>query len=202
MPIMSKVDKSNLICITGKMGAGKTKAINYLNQKGYNVFIFDDYIKEIYKKNEIGYKRIIKFFGKEFVNEYEVDRDKLLNFILSSEEKKTKLDNIMIPIIVNKIKSFSINTLLFVELGIYIYFDFIFADFFKKIIIISRKKEDNFDDIFFGYNKWIEFSTKHVGNPKKHIFSNVIYGDAIVENNSDLPFFYAEIEKMLLNLKF
>lgn len=201
MSSMSKVDKNNLICITGKMGSGKTTAINYLKEKGYNTFIFDVYINEIYKKNEIGYKRIIKFFGKSFVNEYEVDRNKLFKFISLSKKEKTKLDNIMIPIIINKIKSFPINTLMFVELGIYIYFDFIFAHYFQKIIVVTRKKDNNVIDKFFVYNKSIRFSTKHVGNSKKRIFSNVVCADLIVENNSNLSFFYVGIEKMLLNLE-
>lgn len=201
MSSMSKVVKNHLVCITGKMGSGKTTAINNLKENGYNVFIFDDYIKEIYKKNGIGYKKIIKYFGKDFVNEYEVDRNKLLKFILSSSEEKNKLDNIMIPIIINKIKNFPIDSLIFVELGIYIYFDFIFAEFFQKIIIFTRKNENCSNDKFFMYNKSIEFSTKHVGNSKKHIFSNIVYGDIIVENNGDLAFFYSEIKKMLQNLK-
>lgn len=132
MSSMSKVVKNHLVCITGKMGSGKTTAINNLKENGYNVFIFDDYIKEIYKKNGIGYKKIIKYFGKDFVNEYEVDRNKLLKFILSSSEEKNKLDNIMIPIIINKIKNFPIDSLIFVELGIYIYILILFLLSFSK----------------------------------------------------------------------
>ena len=43
-----------LICVTGKMGSGKTTFLNFIANQGYKVFEADAYIREIYKKDCIG----------------------------------------------------------------------------------------------------------------------------------------------------
>ncbi|MEF9984809.1 MAG: dephospho-CoA kinase [Malacoplasma sp.] len=200
MQNLSEIKKSNLICITGTMGSGKTTAMNYLKDKGYKTFVMDDYIKEIYKKGNIGYAKILKNFGSNFVNDVEVNRNKLLEHILESNDNKNKLDSIIVPLIEKKIKNLSNNNLLFIELGIYIYFPYIFSHYFQKIIIIERLKDLREKDNFFSLNKSIKFSTKDVGNSKNVLFSSVIYGDYIVENNGDLASLNKKIENILLNL--
>ncbi|MDE5545614.1 MAG: hypothetical protein K2I76_03290, partial [Malacoplasma sp.] len=62
---MSKVSKnknltnnSNLICITGFMGSGKSTFTIFLKELGFNVFIVDDFIHGIYNKNPVSYTNL------------------------------------------------------------------------------------------------------------------------------------------------
>ena len=93
------------ICITGKPGSGKTYALEYFQSLGHNVFETDKYINEIYQKNAIGYELIKKTFGDQFVNNHEVDRQKLGRLVFSNEKILKKLSNLINPLIAKKIKS-------------------------------------------------------------------------------------------------
>ena len=118
---MSKTINKKTICITGKIGSGKTEASKILIKNGYDVLIMDQYVHEIYKFNKTGYKQIKKHFGQQFVNETEVDRKKLGKLVFSDKKSLNKLNKIMIPIMKKKIESFIENkSISFVELGIYL----------------------------------------------------------------------------------
>lgn len=87
------------ICITGKVGSGKTTAIEYLSSLGYTTYIADEYVHSIYKVGAIGYKKIAKSFGKEYVNEVEVDRKKLGKLVFSNPIALEKLNKLLCPLI-------------------------------------------------------------------------------------------------------
>lgn len=131
-----------LICVTGKMGSGKTTFLNFIANQGYKVFEADAYIREIYKKDGIGYNKIIETFGKEFVNETEVDRKKIGKLVFNNPQELDKLNKAILPLIINWIKEIKKNNdEAIVELAIYFNYIDKFEDLFDKIVLIKGKKE-------------------------------------------------------------
>lgn len=196
---MLKVQKNNskLICITGFMGCGKTTATLFYHSLGYKVFIMDDYIHEIYKVDNLGYKLIKDNFGNMYVNKECVDRKKLRELIKNDEKSKNKLNNLMLDVILKKIEElYFLNENIIVELGIYIYNQTKFYNYFNKVIaIISNRK--NLIDNFKEFHTGIKFSTISVENYENIDFKGNIYVDFIVENNKNLEIFEKNLKKIL-----
>lgn len=187
-----------LVCITGKSGSGKTTAIQYIKTLGFNTWVADEYIHEIYRKGNIGYSAIEKNFGKEYVNSKEVDRKKLGSLVFGNTKYMKKLNSITLPLIKNKILELKQeNKLIFCELAIYINHEKYFKKCFEKIVLISTTKileKNNLEKKFGSLRK---FPTKRVGNLKNPINSNTIECDYFVENSKNKKYFYTEIKKIV-----
>ncbi|MCQ3907479.1 MAG: dephospho-CoA kinase [Mycoplasmoidaceae bacterium] len=87
------------VCITGMPGSGKSTAMEYIKESGYNTFVADEYVHSIYKANKVGYKAIKKAFGPKFVTKTEVNRKALGKLVFSDKNALKKLNNLMNPII-------------------------------------------------------------------------------------------------------
>lgn len=199
MSKMSEIKNNKLVCVTGQVNKGKTTAIQFISSLGYNIFIMDEYIHEIYKKNKIGYLKIKENFGDDFVNDIEVNRDKLRNLILSDSKYREKLNSIMFPIMFNKLLEIknSSKHIVFVELGIYIYNPEFFNNVFDLVIAINRDDKLTKRNPFQKIKNVVKFSTKGVENLKNNDNSNMIFVDFIVDNNETLEKFKMNIKKIL-----
>ncbi len=186
MSKMSKNVKTNLICITGFVGEGKTTATNFYTSLGYETFNTDKWVHKIYLKNNEGYKLILKLFGKKYVNDKEVDRKQLKELILSNKNAKYLLEKNVNQLIYKRIKSLAITgKKIFVELGIFLFHPQFFGDLFSKIIVIDGKNKEKNND-FRKFSSIEKFSTKSVGNSNIAGNSGVFYCDFLVENMSDI----------------
>ncbi|MDE5767622.1 MAG: dephospho-CoA kinase, partial [Malacoplasma sp.] len=184
---MSKVSKdksltnnSNLICITGFMGSGKSTFAKFLQDLGFSVFIADEFVHKLYKKNEKGYELIKKYFGDDFTNSVEVDRKKLKDLILNDSNQKILLEKIMNKIIYDEINELKRKKeLIFVELGTYLFFEDYFKNLFNKVVVVETKNKNYKNNYFKNFSNIEKFSTKPVGNLKNPKNSNIFYADFI-----------------------
>ncbi|MDE7075298.1 MAG: dephospho-CoA kinase, partial [Malacoplasma sp.] len=165
---MSKVSKnknltsdSNLICITGFMGSGKSTFVKFLQDLGFNVFVTDEFVHKLYKKNEKGYELIKKYFGSDFTNDIEVDRKKLKELILNDSNQKTLLEKIMNKIIYDEINELKRKKeLIFVELGTYLFFEDYFKNLFNKVVVVKTNNKNYKNNYFKNFSNIEKFSTK------------------------------------------
>ncbi len=88
-----------IIVLTGSPFSGKTTLLKELSKNGVKIFHADIYIKKIYKANEKGYELIKNEFGSNFVNDKEVDKRKLAEFIVEDDSNLTKLNELIHPLI-------------------------------------------------------------------------------------------------------
>ncbi|MGN1344338.1 MAG: dephospho-CoA kinase [Traorella sp.] len=101
---MSKSKKKTWIAISGTMGSGKSTVLKYLKEKGYHVFDCDKINYDLQQKDALGYSKIIDTFGKEILDENQaIDRKKLASIVFSNQENKEKLEQIMHPLILQKL---------------------------------------------------------------------------------------------------
>ena len=194
-----KTKDSKLVCVTGLVNKGKSTAMKIISSYGYDVFIMDEYIHQIYNRDEIGYIAIQENFGKEYVNEIQVDRDKLRELILSDSKFRDKLNSIMFPIMLSKLLELKKESkgLIFVELGIYIYDPKFFDKAFDLVIAVNRDEEITEKNPFQKIKNVVKFSTKDVGNLENNEYTNTVFVDFIVDNNSTLEKFKNNIKKIL-----
>lgn len=136
MPII----KSMKICITGKPCSGKTLAMSYIKDLGYNTWIADDFVKKIYKVNKPGYNLIKREFGSKFVTKKDVNRKALGSLVFANKKALIKLNKIMNPLIRKAITKLPNKKTWFIELGTYIFYPQDFRRCFDKIVLIFNNQ--------------------------------------------------------------
>ena len=185
-----------LICITGLTGSGKTTALEYIKRKGYNTFEVDKYIHSLYKNGEKGYDIIKDTFGPEYVNDFEVNRQKLGQLVFNNKDNLNKLNNLMLPIIKQKLRELKHeDKLIFVEMAIFLNYIQYFAESFDDVVIIKGKEEIQNQKL--NQLKWFKHS-KDVINP----INNEEKPDyIIVDNLTTIADLEKKIDKLLLQFK-
>lgn len=95
--------KPLIIGVTGVIGSGKSTLCKFLQSKGFYWINADKIVHELYRKGEDGYKKIKKHFGKEFVDEKGVIRDKLREFALRKPDNILVLNRLIHPLVLRKV---------------------------------------------------------------------------------------------------
>ena len=190
------------ICITGQPGSGKSAAMQYIKEAGYNTFIADEYVHSIYKANKPGYLAIKKAFGPKYVTSKEVNRKVLGSLVFNNKLALKKLNKIMNPLIKSAILKLPKNKTWFIELATYIFYPQDFANVFDKVLFIFSQQnfKKNSQSKKFSYLKKIP--TIFVDKPKKtssSIFNidNRISSDPII--NVDIFVNNSKNKKFLKN---
>ena len=187
-----------LVCVTGLTGNGKTTVMKIIKQEGFNIFIMDDWIHQIYKTNGIGFVLIKKHFGTQYINRNGVDRKKLGHLVFDNQNQLSKLNKIMIPIMQKKIAQLkSQNKLIFVELAIYLNYTSKFKKYFSKIICILRNIEDKKTPLLKKFIDTQNFPTIPVGKSQKNTLSNGLTCCYFVENYENKKYLQKQIKNFL-----
>ena len=95
-----------IIGITGSIGSGKTTASEMFRRHGFYVINADEIGHLLFKKNSDIYKKLLKEFGQEIMDEKkDVDRRKLGDMVFYDLNNLKKLNKIMHPAIISGIKN-------------------------------------------------------------------------------------------------
>lgn len=94
-----KKGQTNIIGITGGVGAGKSTVLSYISEN-YNcrVIFSDDVANDIKKKGFPAYDQIVELLGREILGEDgEIDRAKMASAIFNNKNKLKSVNNILHP---------------------------------------------------------------------------------------------------------
>ena len=99
------------IGITGGIGTGKTTASNYLRSKGFPVADADKLAHDAVAPDSKGLGLVVQGFGPEYLKQDQglgisLDRIKMGQLVFSDSKARTKLENIIHPIVQKEIQSF------------------------------------------------------------------------------------------------
>ncbi|XP_050438514.1 bifunctional coenzyme A synthase-like [Adelges cooleyi] len=95
-----------IIGLTGGIASGKSSIANLLKEKGAFIINADSQAHGLYDINQPAYQPIIETFGVEILTaNKEVDRKKLGSIVFSNKDQLNKLNNIMWPLILERIKN-------------------------------------------------------------------------------------------------
>ena len=91
--------KTNIIGITGGVGAGKSTVLGYIRDNYNCLVIFsDDVANEIKKKGYPAYDELVKLLGKEILSDDgEIDKAKMAAAIFNDKDSLEKVNNILHP---------------------------------------------------------------------------------------------------------
>lgn len=172
------------ILITGNPNSGKTQLLNLLYEDGYTIFNVDQYVKEIYEVNKIGYILITQHFGKEYTLVDRVDTKKLGALVLQDKFSLEKLKAIIWPLIKSKlhwIKNRFPNCI--VEMAIYKTNPLFFYGIFDYVIDIVRDiKQQNHKEKYKAFYQ------------QNHTCFNP---DIVIQNNTDLLIAYHDLKEVI-----
>nr|WP_297768631.1 dephospho-CoA kinase [uncultured Butyrivibrio sp.] len=94
-----KKGKTNIIGITGGVGAGKSTVLGYIRDNYMCRIIFsDDVANDIKKKGFPAYDRLVELLGPEILgDDGEIDRAKMASAIFNNKNKLKSVNNILHP---------------------------------------------------------------------------------------------------------
>ncbi len=123
------------IAITGNIASGKSQAGNILKNMGYQVFDTDDIAHDILNNS----KEVIEAFKDyDILEDSKISRKKLGNIVFNNKDLKTKLENIIHPLVKQEINrlfnEYSQEKYIFIIIPLL--FEANMQDLFDEIILI------------------------------------------------------------------
>ena len=136
--------KTNIIGVTGGVGAGKSSVLKYIGDN-YNckVVFSDDVANEIKMKGYPAYDELIRVLGKEILgDDGEIDRKKMAAAIFNDAKKLEKVNKILHP----AVNTFIINII--DEEKLKNRLDFVFVE---AALLIENGYKDIVDELWYVY---------------------------------------------------
>ena len=100
-----------IIGLTGGIGSGKSAAAALFKDIGVDLIDADDLARDSLSINSEGYKLFIEEFGDKYLDENKnINRELIRKLIFNDPDAKSKLENIIHPIVRSGIESFIKNT--------------------------------------------------------------------------------------------
>ena len=100
-----------VIGLTGGIGSGKSAAAGLFKDIGVDLIDADDLARDALNRNSKGYKLFIEQFGDKYLDEYKnINRELIRKLIFNDSAAKSKLENIIHPIVRSGIEAFIKNT--------------------------------------------------------------------------------------------
>lgn len=194
-----------VIGITGKTGCGKSTISGYLEKKldTAEKIDVDMLAKKIYSENSCAFKEVVECFGNKICkNDMEIDYPSLAREVFSSCMKMDKLNNIMLPLIRDKVYSEikKRRNLKFLIIDAAVLFDAGIENLCDVIIQVKSYKKNRMaflaksrpdicnDDI-----------AQRIKNQKIKIIKNKI--DFTLNNNSTIDLLYKKTDKIIKNIE-
>lgn len=94
------------IGLTGNIASGKSAVENMFKSLGVPVIDADRVCHDLYKDKSVQDKIKLTFLNEDIFENSQISRKKLGNIVFESKEKKQDLENILHPLIIQKIKDF------------------------------------------------------------------------------------------------
>lgn len=181
--------------ITGSIATGKSTVTNYLREKGYLVVDSDKLAYDALTIDQDCIEKTKQTFNLEAGS---IDRKALGKIIFNDQEAKAKLEAIIHPYVINKIKE-AINANLdrkLIFLDIPLLFESNLEYLCDRIIVVylnetkEVKRLMKRDNISEEYAKIIIHNQMSIEEKKQR-------ADIVLDNNQDLDKLYEQIEEML-----
>lgn len=97
--------KKDIIGLAGFIGSGKSLAGHFFEQLGAGFIDADEVVDDLYKKGHDGYRKLVNYFGDEFLKKNgELDKEKLADFIFSDQHKLRIVNDLIHPLVTSEIQ--------------------------------------------------------------------------------------------------
>lgn len=190
-----------IIGITGGIASGKSTFLSIMQENGFFTISADDIVRELYKKNERGYFKILELkLGDVLDNEQNLDTKKLRELIFARPEIKDKIEKTIHPLVTSEINrlikqseknKIAIEVPLLFEAGL--------ENIFTHTVTISAKKDLMIENIVSRYGIQNKDAEKMLGN-QMDIQKKVERSTFVIQNNSSYDEFISKGKKLARKL--
>ena len=191
----------NAIVITGVIGSGKSTVVNLLRVYGFSIIDADEIA---HRALDESIDEIKSEFGSEFIKDNKVDRKSLGSLIFSDSKAKTKLENILHPLIKEQIfaeasRLESSNYPYFIDLPLYFEKSPVYDEFQSVCVVYAPEQiclkriieRNNLD-----FNEARLRLESQISIEKKREIATYI-----IDNSSDLKHLNLEVNSFITTLK-
>lgn len=189
-----------IIGITGGIATGKSLITNELINRGYFVIDTDKMAHELLESSFV-INELINAFSIDIITNNKVDRKKLGKLIFNNKDKQLLLNNIVHPLVINKVKDIIKNTneeLVFVDVPLL--FESKLNEIMDKIIVVSINYNNQIkrlikrDQIDEGY-ALLKINSQMPVTEKEKL------ADYIIDNNNSIENSINQLEEILRRIK-
>lgn len=93
-----------ILGVCGRIGSGKTEVLGILRRHGWVTIDADEVVRELYRASGKGQRKIVDFFGEEFLrSDGSVNRQKLRGIVFGDVKKLKILNSLIHPLVFNEI---------------------------------------------------------------------------------------------------
>jgi dephospho-CoA kinase len=186
--------------LTGGIASGKSTVSAKLKELGAAVIDADLLARDVVRKGEIAYNKIVQCFGEDILLPGgDIDRKKLGNIVFSDKEKLALLNSITHPEIINRMKEriqelkaegarvIVVDAAILIEMGLHKYVDSVWVVTVDRETQIKRLIERD------------KFEYREAENRINSQFTNEVrkkYADVVIDNSKPIE----EVEKGLEEL--
>ncbi|MGI6586484.1 MAG: dephospho-CoA kinase [Gracilibacteraceae bacterium] len=193
-----------VIGLTGGIASGKSTVSAKLKELGAVVIDADLLARDVVRKGEMAYNRIVQCFGADILlPNGEINRKKLGSIVFSDKEKLALLNSITHPEIINRIKKrirelkaegikvIVLDAAILIEMGLHKYVDSVWVVTVDRDTQIKRLIERD------------RFDYREAENRINSQFSNEVrkkYADVIIDNNRPIEEVGKRLEELWNNI--
>lgn len=188
-----------VIGLTGSIACGKSLVSSYLKNKGYKIIDSDLISHDVLLLNEVKEKLVIIFSNEILDDNKEINRKVLGNIIFNNCEKKKKLQDTVLPYILNEINKQikEGNGLIFLDAPLLIEYNLLYL--VDKVIVVKVNLDIQINRLVTRDNITKEFALKKI-NSVLSSEEKEKYADFIIDNNYSVENTYTQIEIILKKL--
>ena len=193
-----------VIGLTGGIACGKSTVSAKLKELGAAVIDADLLARDVVRKGEIAYNKIVHCFGEDILlPRGEIDRKKLGSIVFSDKEKLELLNSITHPEIISRLKEkirelksegvkvIVVDAAILIEVGLHKYVDSVWVVTVDRETQVKRLiNRDKFD-------------YREAENRINSQFTNEVrekYADVIIDNNKPIEEVGKKLEELLNNI--
>ena len=186
-----------IIGLTGGIGSGKSAAAALFNNIGVDLIDADDLARDSLNINSEGYRLFIEEFGDEYLDENKnINRELIRKLIFNDSDAKSKLENIIHPIVKTGVETFIKNNksdyciivvpLIFETNSSKIYDRVLVIDCDVDVQILRTSKRDN----------QTKSDIENIVNKQATREQRLSIADDVIVNNGSLDLLRNEVTKM------
>ena len=182
------------VAITGNIASGKSQVEQYISKNGYAVFDTDIIAHDILDD-------MTDFYGYDVFTDGKIDRKKLGELVFSDNNIKKKLEEIIHPLVKDKILQLfeQHKSDKFVFISVPLLYEAGFESLFDKVLLITINPKLQLERLMIRNNFTEEQAKSRIGSQISQDYK-INNADYIISNNGTLEDLYLSINKFLAQL--
>lgn len=201
-PKCQQLKHKKVIGITGSIATGKSTVTTYLQELGYTVIDADEIVKEEKRKNNSIYNALVNQFDRKILtSNFEIDNQKLSQYIYESDGNRQNVNEIIHPIVKDVFRKLIFNTqesIIFISVPLL--FEAHFEDLCDEIICVYADEDVEIERLMKRNNISYEEAILKISKqaPQKEKCEKANY---IIDNSSKLCYTIEQVDKILRKVK-